>query len=64
MQHRRGVAARDRDGNPQPPGGGAVIDGLGPRSARLPALAVTALLALAGCSAPVIGGTPVGVEPA
>jgi hypothetical protein len=64
MQHRRGVAARNRDGDTQPPGGRVVIDGLGPRSARLPALAVTAMLALAGCSAPVTGGSPVGGEPA
>ena len=65
MQHHRGVAAaRSRDGDTQPTAGAVVIDGLGPRSARLPALAVTAVLALAGCSATVTDGRPVGGEPA
>jgi hypothetical protein len=64
MQHRRGVAAPHRDGDTAPPGGEVVIDGLGPRSARLPALTLAAVLALAGCSATVTGGSPVGGEPA
>ena len=65
MQHHRGVdAARNRAGDTQPPASGVVIGGIGPRSTRLPALAVTAVVALTGCSATVTGGRPVGGEPA